>query len=88
MQYSIQLPFQLTQHLGKIFFIKNMTVQRHIALIPVVFSIMSLIYFLTTSAKVPIHLTQTTPTFYLKIMVEINPHKCIPKPVIHRQKCC
>lgn len=73
MQYSIRLPFQLTQHLGEIRSMYMSSIKRHAALVPVVLSISSLIYFLATSAKVPIRVTLTTPS--LEIIVEIHPGK-------------
>lgn len=52
----------------------NTSVQRYATLIPVSFSIISLIYFLATSEKVPISITLNTPA--LEIIVEINTDKC------------
>ena len=74
MQYSVRFPFQLTQHLREIRTMdKVSSVQPHAALVAVVFSISSLIFFLATSTKVPIRATLTTPS--LKITVEINSDK-------------
>jgi hypothetical protein len=79
----MRLPFRLTQQLGEIYFIKSMSVQGNTAFIPIAISTISLIYFLTTSAKVPIHVTLPNHTFTLKIMVEIHFDKCIPKAGNH-----
>lgn len=74
MQYSVRLPFQLTQHLGEIRVMdKESSVQPHAALVAAALSISSLIYFLATSAKVPIRATLTTPSW--EIIVEINPDR-------------
>ncbi len=84
MQYSMRLPVQLTKHIKEICLSKSMSIQRHTALIPVALSTISLVYYLTVFAKVPIHLTLTTSTFTVKMMVEIHPDKCIHKPEIYR----
>ncbi len=74
MQYSIRLPFQVIQHLGEVRPMNMSSIKRHATLVPVAFSISSLIYLLTISAKVPIRITLTT-TPSLEIVVEINPDK-------------
>lgn len=74
MQYSIRLLFQVIQHLGEIRPMNMSSIKRQATLVPVAFSISSLIYFLTIYAKVPIRVTlSTTPS--LEIVVEINPDK-------------
>ncbi|MDZ7958025.1 MAG: hypothetical protein RMY34_08995 [Aulosira sp. DedQUE10] len=70
MQYSIKLPFQLIQLLGEIRFMNMSSIKSYATLIPVALSIGSLIYFFTTSVKVPIRVTLTAPS--LKIIVELN----------------
>lgn len=76
MQYSIRLPFQVIQHLGEIRPMNMSSIKRQATLVPVAFSISSLIYFLTIYAKVPIRVTlSTTPS--LEIVVEINPDKSL-----------
>jgi predicted benzoate:H+ symporter BenE len=52
---------------------KMSSIKPHIALIPVVISLGTMIMILTTSSKVPVRITLTTP--YLKLMVEINTHQ-------------
>ncbi|MBD2303850.1 hypothetical protein [Nostoc sp. FACHB-190] len=67
---SINFLFQILQYIGEIDFMKMSSIKSYAILIPVLLSIISLIFALTTSSKVPIRITLTAPS--LKLMVEIN----------------
>lgn len=78
MQYLVILSCLLTQTLGEKLLMNNISrVKLHTYLISVMLSLSFLIYFLATSAKVPVRITLITPSW--EIRVEIQPHQS-PSP--------